>query len=367
MSLRIGIIGYGGIGVLHHRIYREIKGVEFLAAYDIDPERLKLAEEFGLTAYKTLDEFLADKRINMVLVATPNDVHTELCIAAMRSGRHVLCEKPVTMNSKDFQKLIDVSKECGVVMTVHHNRRFDRDYLTMLEVLKSGKIGNPFAIMSSVHAKRGDLHGWRGEKERGGGMIFDWGVHLFDQILFAFPGKKVKNVFAQAKSIKNPGVEDYFKVQLTMDDDLFVEVEAGTYCLKPHDRWVVFGDNGAMNIADFACSNGNIVNTDYELANRSQGSIISLTAAGPTRTMSPLPEGAEFFTDLPTIDVGDDGVVAYTDHGKVLYSRLYKNLVDVVDNGAELFVKQEEVLRNMKLIEAVFESVETGKSVSVNL
>ncbi len=83
--------------------------------------------------------------------------------------------------------------------------------------------------------------------------------------------------------------------------------------------------------------------------------------------LSPLPEGAEQVSALPVIDVEKDGVVAYTDHGAVLYSRLYRNLVDVVDNGAQLFVKPEEVMRNMKLVEAVFESAQTGRSLCVDL
>ena len=367
MSLRMGIIGFGGMGNLHNRVYSPIEGVEFVAAYDIDPNRLAQAKEAGLTPYETLEAFLADERINFVLVATPNHIHKEMAIAAMKAGKNVMVEKPATLTSKDFEDLMALSKECGVILTVHQNRRFDRDYLTVLKVIEEGLIGKPFSIMSTVHAKRGEMHGWRAVKEFGGGMILDWGVHLFDQIFNAFPEKKITNVFAQCASIKNEGVEDFFKVQITMDNDLFVEIEAGTYALKPHDRWVVFGDNGALNIVDFACSGGGITTTDYELANQSQGDIVVLTAAGPTRTMSPLPEGAEYNTDLPLVDVLDEGVVAYEEHGRVLYSRLYKNLVDVVDNGAELFVKPEQVLRNIKFMEAVFESAEKGQSLSINL
>ena len=367
MSLRMGISGFGGMGNLHNRVYSAIDGVEFVAAYDIDPKRLDQAKEAGLTAYETLDAFLADDRINFVLVATPNHVHKELAIAAMRAGKNVMVEKPATITSADFEELIEVSKECGVVLTCHHNRRFDRDYLTVRKIIEDGLIGKPFAIMSSVHAKRGEMHGWRCEKQYGGGMVLDWGVHLFDQILTAFPEKKITSVFAQTASIKNPGVEDFFKVQMTMDNDLFVEVEAGTYCLKPHDRWVVFGDQGAFNIKDFACTDGGITTTDYELANQSQGDIVVLTPAGPTRTMSPLPAGAEYNTELPLIDVSKEGLVAYEDNGAVLYSRLYKNLVDVVDNGAELLVKPKDILRNIKFMEAVFESAEKGQSLTINL
>ena len=87
---RFGFIGYGGMAGYHHENSKNIDGLEYVAAYDIEPERRKVAREKGLIAYETLEELLNDKSIDTVLVATPNNFHHDLAIAAMRAGKNVI-------------------------------------------------------------------------------------------------------------------------------------------------------------------------------------------------------------------------------------------------------------------------------------
>ena len=188
----IAFIGYGGMAGWHHSMIREnfpdftVKG-----AYDIRPEVREGMKQKGLYAYESAEELLADKEVDLVTIAVPNNFHKDYSIACMRAGKNVICEKPVTMNAAELEEVIAVSKETGKIFTVHQNRRWDRDYRIVRKALEEGTIGKPYFIETRVQGSRGSMHGWRGYRENGGGMLLDWGVHLLDQLLDMIPGKVV--------------------------------------------------------------------------------------------------------------------------------------------------------------------------------
>ena len=105
------VIGYGGMGGFHVEKMQTVDGIELLGVYDIDPERQKAAVENGIHAYATREELLADPRIDLVTVATPNDVHKEIVIASLAAGKNVICEKPVAMDSEELQEMISLLYE----------------------------------------------------------------------------------------------------------------------------------------------------------------------------------------------------------------------------------------------------------------
>ena len=97
-------------------------------------------------------------------------------------------------------------------------------------------------------------------KKYGGGMIYDWGVHLIDQILFMMPDAKIKSVYADIKNVLHEEVDDYFKIILKMDNGVTAHIELSTYILKYQPRWLAAGDKGTMIVEDFGC-NGSIYRT----------------------------------------------------------------------------------------------------------
>jgi len=162
--------------------------------------------------------------------------------------------------------------------------------------------------------------------------------------------EKVVNVFARMYNIKTPEVDDYFKVILTFESGLNAQIEVGTYCLKPMPRWYVNGDLGSVYINGWDCIGG-IIHAK-QLAMEWEPEIVH-TAAGPTRTMAPRPK--ETLEEIQLPDVETD------------WADFYKNVIDVLDNNAELIVKPAEVMRVLKVMEACFSSAETGQAVNVNL
>lgn len=337
-NIMIGIVGLGGMGNWHRESLETIDGIKLAGIYDISEARVQFAKENEVHTYESLEAMLADERIDLVLIATPNDVHKPIAIQAMRAGKNVISEKPVTLSSADLQEMIEVSKETGKLLTVHQNRRWDEDFLTMKQIYDKQQLGEVYRIESRVHGSRGIPGDWRQEKEHGGGMILDWGVHLFDQILLMMGTTKLKTVYANITNITNQVVDDGFTAHLSFENGAEVLVEVGTSNFISLPRWYMIGQNGTAIIEDWNL-NGRIVRA----TGINEKDVVPVrTAAGLTKTMAPRREDTISTEELSIVksDVRD----------------FYRNVIKVIKKEEEPKVKLPEVMRVMKLMEAVFES-----------
>lgn len=346
---KLGIIGFGGMAGWHLKNCIKSGSIQPVAAYDIDPKRLIAADKEGLKTYKTPDEFFESHDFDVVLVATPNNFHHDYVCRALREGYHVVCEKPVAMSSDELLDMIKTSEETGYKFTVHQNRRWDTDFLTVSKAVEDGKLGDVYAIESCVHGQNGVPHGWREFKVAGGGMMLDWGVHLIDQLMFMIK-EKVTDVYCQMESIRSSEVDDYFKLLFKFESGKTAQVEVGTFCLITKPRWYITGSEGSMVINDWDC-NGRIVHANTDCLNW-EPEIIQ-TAAGPTRTMAPRPK--DTLTELPIEKVIGE------------WSQFYVNFCKTIDGEAEPYIKLNEVMRVFKVMETAFESAKLGHSVSVDI
>ena len=159
-----GLIGFGGMGKWHTEILENVPEIELAGIYDIKEEKRKLAEEAGFHTYETEEAMLADESIDVILVATPNDTHRPIALRAMEAGKNVIVEKPATLSLKELTELEDMAGKTGQFLTVHQNRRWDEDLLTVREILKDQTMGEIFRIESRVHGSRGIPGDWRKEK-----------------------------------------------------------------------------------------------------------------------------------------------------------------------------------------------------------
>lgn len=345
-KFRVGMIGFGGMAGWHRELIETIEGLEVGGIYDIREERLKYAKGLGLNVYTSEEDLLRDETIDFVLIAAPNDIHKPAAIAAMRAGKHVVSEKPVTLSSADLDEMIAVSEETGRFFTVHQNRRWDEDFLTIKKVIEEGILGEVFRIESRVHGSRGIPGDWRQEKEQGGGMVLDWGVHLFDQILLMKGETKCTKVYATLTNITNQIVDDGFYAELTFEDGQQVFVEVGTSNFINLPRWYVLGQNGTAIIYDWDLS-GKIVRA----SGMDESDVVPVkTAAGLTKTMAPRREDSIFTEDLPKVKSDIRG--------------FYRNVMGVIRGEETPTVKLPEVKRVMRLMEAVFESASQGQAVT---
>ena len=337
----VAVIGYGGMGGWHTKRLQEMpEEFELCGVYDIKAERNEAAEEAGIHAYASLEDVLADERVQLVTVAIPNDVHCEVTCAALRAGKNVVCEKPVAMNSTELQTMIDTANACGRLFTVHQNRRWDHDYRIVKRLVDENTLGKIFNIESRVHGSRGIPGDWRNKKCHGGGMVLDWGVHLLDQILLIAGDRALKTVYAQFDNVTNEECEDGFKILLTFEDDLRAHIEVGTSHFISLPRWYVNGENGSAVVEDWELNGKIVMVSDWE----KRDAVPVVTAAGLTKTMAPRTKETICEYPLPTVE-GD-------------IHEYYRNVRDAVEGRAEQIVTHAQMKRVMKLMETVFESAE---------
>jgi predicted dehydrogenase len=318
--------------------------LELAGVYDIAPARIEWAAEQGFYVYDSFDAVMDDSSVDIVLIATPNHLHRDMAVAAMRAGKHVLCEKPVTVTSAELEDIMAVAKETGKVFYPRQNRRWDEDFLIIKKIYDENLVGKTFNIESRIMGSRGIPGDWRGVKEFGGGMMLDWGVHLLDRILMMVP-EKVKRVYCNMTYIKNSECDDGFKLQLIFESGLTVSVEVGTCHFINHPIWYIAGDEGTAVVENWQ-NEGKLVTLKSW---QDKDALPILAGEGLTKTMAPREQNSVTEYSLP----------------KVVYDRnaLYINVADVINGKTEQIVTAEQALRVLKLMEAAQKSSETGEVV----
>lgn len=351
MNHTMAVIGYGGMGAWHaNNVRSRIDTFKVKGVYDIRSELKEKAEAEELYFYESAEELLNDKEVDLVVIAVPNNFHKDYSIRCLKAGKHVICEKPVTMNVAELEEIIETSKQEGKLFSVHQNRRWDKDYVIVKELLKKNEAGKPYFIESRVQGSRGAMYGWRGHKVNGGGMLLDWGAHLIDQILMMIDSKVV-SVDAHLLNLYSDEVDDNIKVMLRFENGVSAICEMSTNCLVNHPRWHISCMEGTVVVDDFGC-NGKIVKLKKD-ADMEWTDDIIYTEAGPTRTMAPRPSFTK--NEFPLPEVSTD------------WSDYYKNIANVLEDKEELIVKPEQVIRVMKVIELAFLAEKEGHGFSCKI
>lgn len=187
--INVGIIGAGGIAEgAHIPGYLATEGVKIMAVCDINEERAKyVANKFNIplifTDYKDL---VAVEEIDAVSVCTPNNFHAGPTIAALESGKHVLCEKPIAGNAKDGQAMVDAAKRTGKILQIGLHMRFERESQVLKRFIEEGELGDIYFTRAVAMRRRG-IPSWGAfveKKMSGGGPLVDIGVHILDLVVW---------------------------------------------------------------------------------------------------------------------------------------------------------------------------------------
>ena len=369
-KIRIGIVGCGGMGGGHAIAIQSGTGnaiwngnnaqvpgfdspattdisklLELAGIMDIKPERQQWARERGMKVYETYQDMLDDPTVDAILVATPNHLHKEESIQAMRAGKHVLCEKPVMLSSDELLEVMAVSKETGKVFYPRQNREWDEDFLIVKKIYEEKLVGNVFNIKCKIMGSRGIPGDWRGIKEKGGGMMLDWGVHIIDRIVKMVP-EKITKIYCDLSYITNPECDDGIQVTLTFESGLRVNLEVGTCHFVNEPLWCVYGDMGSAEILNWKLEGRMVRLTSWD----EKDTTPILAGAGLTKTMAPREHGKSV-EELPLPRFEFD------------HNALYRNFAETCTGDAEQIVTQEHALRVLRVMEACFKSYETGETV----
>lgn len=244
--IQTAIAGYGLSGRYFH--------APFLKAHP-GFKVVKVLERHGKSAHEnfpkaaitdSFESLTDDPKIELVVIAVPNDQHFPMAKACLQEGKHIVIEKPFTLHTKEADELIRLAEKKKRNIFVFHNRRWDGDFLTIKKLLKSGALGEISEYEAHFDRYRPKLTTrlWREENSKGGGVLYDLGPHLIDQALelFGIPDRLSADIENQRKASK---VDDYFRLVLHFKKVKAI-LTAGMLVKDPGPRYIIHGIIGSF-------------------------------------------------------------------------------------------------------------------------
>ena len=293
--------------------------------------------EKSCRAYSSIDEVIGDNEVDVVVLATPNHVHADYAIRAMRAGKHVVTDKPMCLNLDECDRMIEVSISHDRLLNVFQNRRWDGDYLTVEYLIEAGQLGEVNWI--EMAWQRWDPpRTWRGQASAGGGRLYDLGAHLIDQMLLLIP-QPVESVFCRTQ-YKLPGydVESMALVVITFKNGAVGVCDLASRSAMPKPKFHVFGSKATF--VKFGLD-------PQEAAMKAENIDGSVE---PEEAYGRLHDGKQEKV-IPTLP------------GR--WRSYYENIAKVLTEQAEPKVKVEETRRVMAIFDAAFLSARENRVVEV--
>lgn len=354
---RVGIIGTGGISHCHMEGYKAIPELcDVVAVCDLDAEKVKkYAEQYNVPHWYTdYNEMLAKENLEAVSVCTWNAAHKPATIAALNAGCHVLCEKPMAMNTAEAVEMEEAAQKNGKVLQIGFVRRFGKDASTLKTFIESGRLGDIYYAKAVYLRRDGCPGGWFGDKEySGGGPLIDLGVHVMDLTryltgnpkpiaAYGIVDKSLGKERAKAKYAKGEGawkivnnlgiefkytVEDFVTAYVKFDNGMTLQLEASFNLNLKQDVGTVelFGTKGGAKLTP-----------DVEIYTDMDGYLVDIK---------------------PTGDTAFDGPA---------FNREVKSFIDCVRDGAECKAPTEAGINLMKIIDAIYRSAEEHREVVID-
>ena len=249
-EIRVGLIGFGYAGkTFHAPLIRATEGLRLAAVASSDAAKVhaSLGPDVLVATPKAL---IARDDVDLIVIATPNDLHHPHALAALTAGRHVVIDKPFALNVAQARELVSAAQTRGVVLSVFHNRRWDSDFLTLARVLREGRLGRVVEFVSHFDRYRPQVRGrWRESGGPGAGLWMDLGPHLVDQAvqLFGPPSALALDLAALRDGAL---ADDWFHAQLRWSRGphagLRARLHASVLVARPTERFTVHGTRGSF-------------------------------------------------------------------------------------------------------------------------
>ncbi|MDQ8141616.1 Gfo/Idh/MocA family oxidoreductase [Chryseobacterium sp. CFS15] len=348
--VKVGLCAFGMSGkVFHAPFLKEHPGFFMSAVVERSKEDSK--EKYpDAEIYRSVEEMLENADIEVVVVNTPVQTHFEYVKMALDAGKNVIVEKPFTVTVSEAEELVNLAENKNLFLSVYQNRRFDRDYLQVQKVLAEGKLGNVRETEIRFDRFRTEPSGKEHKEnpeQNGSGSMHDLGSHLVDQAvqLFGFPDK----LFADVFSMKGEDfANDYFEILFYYKNDLRVRLKSSVFTKEEHFAYKIHGDKGSF------------------LQERTDNQENELTAgkipAYGKEWMEPLKESDGILTYLNE-NSETKRVLTSSEFGN--YMNYYQQIYEHIVFGYALPSLGNEVVQNMKIIEAALESSKKGKIIEL--
>ena len=336
-GFRVALIGAGGIANTHHKGYVAAGASVVAIAEPFESTRLRREAEWNVRGFSSVADLLEWGEFDAVSVCTPNAHHGPATIAAARAGKHVLCEKPLSMSIKECEAMIEAAKKAKVVLQTGHHLRANLLVEKARQLIQSGALGRvTFIRLRQTHDWGGNKTinpGFALWKNSGGGTLLDNGCHMMD--LARNLGGDVKNVFCRMGTLgawqSEVEVEDTSLVSLEFENGTIGSVENAWTATGWEEGFWVYGTEGALE-----CTNRTGPRTLRHAHRSSSG------------------------TDWTKLD---ETVYAFADEGG--HSREVAAFISSVRHGTPVICTGEDGLESVRLVLTSYESAKKGKPVNL--
>lgn len=350
-NLNIGIIGTGSLSHAHINAYIKLENVSVKAGCDINKNRvISFCKKYDVPDYYTdYRDLLLDKTIDAVSICTWNDTHAEISIAALKAGKHVLCEKPLAINTEQALEIQKVVRETDKTFMVGFVKRFADSTTVAKDFIKNNRLGEIYFAKAGVIRRTGNPTGWFSDKSKsGGGPLIDLGVHMIDLCRYLMGNPKPVSVYGAAFEKLGPrnhvkllnryvpmdegdkcDVEDFVSAMIRFDNGAVIDIkvsftlhttEEKTYC-------EIFGDKAGI-----------MVEPELKIAGEMDGYNVNIIP--------------EIFTPTNTF--------------QAMFEKQIEHFIECVRNNSESISPVEDGVEIMKILDAVYESAQSGAEVKLD-
>ena len=336
MGLKVAIIGSGNIGHIHARAVLNTPGLALIAAVDNQPDRLAaFAAEFKIPhQYSSVEELLKSGGLDAAVIGVPNFLHAPFAIAALKAGVPVMVEKPMATSAAEAEQMAEASQKSGAALMVGHCWRFDKEVGWLKQQVQAGRLGKIIRTKSyGVHVHWGPP-GWFTQKNAGGGALPDMGIHAIDTARFLTGDPQPVSVYARLGTYyKDFDVDDTGVILIAWDNGVTSYVESGWW--QPHAD----GPEASTQLYGLA-GFGQVFPTRLELPNVKERKIEVIT--DPSFTFP------------------------RTEHSpQEIYNAQMASFAASIRSGQTPVPGSREGLVNIKIIDAAYQSAQTGKVVEL--
>lgn len=332
-KLVIGYIGNGKSANRYHMPFVRQRPDTFKikSIFDIKIRHDIWEEIPGIYYTEDVNELLNDDEIDMIVVCTTHHYHYEYAKKVLEAGKHLLCEKPFMETSEQAREIFALAKEKGLFCSAYQNRRFDSDFLTVQKVIESGKLGDLLELEMHYDYYRPEVPEGIDYFDPAFSYLYGHGCHTLDQVISYFG--KPDSVHYDVRQILGEGrMNDYFDIDMYYGI-LKVSVKSSYFRVKDRPSFIVYGKKGVF----------------VKHTKDRQEEHLKLFH---------MPTNADFGVDLPE----HYGVLSYYDDEGIYheekvptvqgdYARVYDGIYETIVNGKEQFIKPEQTILQMEMLE----------------
>jgi predicted dehydrogenase len=354
-KVKVGIIGCGGIATGKHLPSLVKQAVEIVAFCDIIRDRAEEnAAKYGIegaAVYTDYKELLRDESIEVVHICTPNDSHAEIAVAALESGKHVMCEKPMAKTVTGAQKMLEAAERTGKKLTIGYQNRFRSDSQYLQQACRDGLLGDIY--FAKAHAiRRRAVPTWGvflDEEKQGGGPLIDIGTHALDLALWMMDNYKPKTVLGRTYH-KLSGRENAANAWGPWDPKQFtVEDSAFGMITMENGASIFLESSWALNTLEVDEAKVSLSGTEAG-ADMKDG--LRINGEHNSRLY------------VQKVDMEAGGVAFYDGAKENAADLEARYWIDSILNDTQPLVKPQEALVVSQILEAIYESSKSGQAIS---